>query len=114
MTGGRYSFRLLLKRGVQRAQGSSQHFYYFKCERPRHPNAPQLEGLGEIRVESANRAAGYFTKRSACDPELNARTAGVYVRADPADLNILDSGDAGQRAELLAERLRDRKSIANT
>ena len=27
-------------------------FYFWKGERPRHPNAPQLEGTGEIRVES--------------------------------------------------------------
>jgi len=40
-------------------------FYYWKGERPRHPNAPQLEGTGEIRVESADRATGYWTTRSA-------------------------------------------------
>ena len=28
-------------------------FYYWKGERPRHPNAPQLDGAGEIRLESA-------------------------------------------------------------
>src|SRR5580765_2451625 len=27
-------------------------FYYFKGERPRHPNAPQLDGTGEIRIET--------------------------------------------------------------
>lgn len=25
-------------------------FYYWKGERPMHPNAPQLEGTGEIRI----------------------------------------------------------------
>ena len=39
-------------------------FYYWKGERPRDPNAPQLEGTGEIRLESADRAAGYFTTRA--------------------------------------------------
>ena len=29
----------------------SSVFYYFKGERPRHPNAPQIEGTGEIRLE---------------------------------------------------------------
>ena len=39
-------------------------FYYWKGERPRHPNAPQLDGTGEIRLESADRAAGHWTTRS--------------------------------------------------
>src|SRR5262245_58319474 len=29
-------------------------FYCWKGERPRHPNAPQVEGTGEIRLESAD------------------------------------------------------------
>lgn len=65
-------------------------FYYWKGERPKHPNAPQLEGTGEIRIESADRAAGYFTTRSDADPEVKARTSGVYLRADAEDMNILD------------------------
>ncbi len=48
-------------------------FYFWRGERPRHPNAPQLEGTGEIRVEDADRASGYFTTRSDRDPGLNAR-----------------------------------------
>ncbi len=52
-------------------------FYYWKGERPRHPNAPQLDGIGEIRLESADRAAGYFTTRSDGDPSVNARTSGM-------------------------------------
>src|SRR5262249_15869555 len=36
-------------------------FYFFKGERPRHPNAPQLEGTGEITLESVDRAGGYWT-----------------------------------------------------
>jgi hypothetical protein len=88
-------------------------FYYWNGERPRHPNAPQLCGTGEILLESAERAAGYFTTRSDADPSINARTSGVYVRADPADLGVLDGRDDKARAELLAERLRDWKSIVN-
>jgi hypothetical protein len=88
-------------------------FYYWKGERPRHPNAPQLEGTGEIRVESADRATGYWTTRSDRDPGLNARTSGVYLRADPADLEVLDGGSEEERAELIAQRLRDWKSAAN-
>src|SRR4029450_2024949 len=74
--------------------------YFWKGERPRHPNAPQLEGTGEIRVETVDRATGYWTTRSDRDPALNARTAGVYVRADPSDLQVLD----GEREEERAER----------
>jgi hypothetical protein len=33
-------------------------FYYWKEEPPRDPNASRLDGTGEIRMESADRAAG--------------------------------------------------------
>jgi len=89
-------------------------FYYWNGERPRHPNAPQLCGTGEIRLESADRAAGYFTTRSDADPSINARTSGVYLRAEPEDMGILDGRDDRQRAELIAERLKHWKSITNT
>ena len=88
-------------------------FYYWKGERPRDPNAPQLDGTGEIRTDSADRASGYFTTRADTDPTVNARTAGVYWRARPEDMSILDGGDDRQRAELIAEQLRHWKSIAN-
>src|SRR5207248_10795551 len=87
-------------------------FYYFKGERPRHPNAPQLDGTGEIRIESVDRAAGYFTTHSDADPKVNARTSGVYWRADPEDMSILDGRDDRQRAELIAARVRDWKSLS--
>ena len=86
-------------------------FYYWNGERPRDPNAPELEGTGEIRLESADRAAGYWTTRAQASPDLNARTSGVYVRADPADLTVLEGSDERQRAELIAARLTDWKSI---
>ena len=88
-------------------------FYYWKGERPRDPNAPQLYGTGEIRMESTDRATGYFTTRSDTLPKVNTRTSGVYLRADPGDMTILDGRDDRQRAELIAERLRDWKSITN-
>lgn len=86
-------------------------FYYWNGERPRHPNAPQLHGTGEIRIETPDRAAGYWTTRSDAQPELNARTSGVYLRANPEDMTILDGRDNQQRAELIAERLKHWKSI---
>src|SRR6184192_3465408 len=93
--------------------GPAGIFYFWKGERPRHPNAPQLEGTGEIKVETADRATGYWTTRSDRDPGLNARTAGVYLRADPSDLQVLDDGSEEERAQLIAQRLREWKSAAN-
>ena len=87
--------------------------YFWKGERPRDPNAPQLEGTGEIKVETADRGTGYWTTRSDRDAGLNVRTAGIYLRADPSDLELLDSGTAEERAELIARRLEEWKSAAN-
>jgi hypothetical protein len=87
--------------------------YFWRGERPRSPNAPQLEGTGEITVETTDRANGYWTTRSDRDPELNARTAGVYLRADPSDLEVLDGGTPNERAELIAQRIEEWKSAAN-
>jgi hypothetical protein len=89
-------------------------FYFWNGERPRHPDAPRLEGTGEIKLESEDRANGYWTTRSDRDPELNARTSGIYVRADPGDMAILDSGDVEERKQLITERLRDWESRANS
>ena len=88
-------------------------FYYWKGERPRDPNAPRLDGTGEIRLESEDRAAGYWTTRSETDAGLNARTSGVYLRADAEDLSILDGRDDPRRAELIAQRLAQWKASAN-
>jgi hypothetical protein len=88
-------------------------FYYWKGERPRHPNAPQVDGTGEIKIESVDRAAGYWTTRSDSDPTVSARTSGVYLRADPEDMGTVDGGDERKRAELIAQRLTRWKSICN-
>ena len=89
-------------------------FYYFNAERPRHPGAPQFDGTGEIRLEDTDRAAGYWTTRSEADPALHERTAGVYLRAYPADMAVLDGPDLQARVDLIAERLREWKAIANS
>jgi hypothetical protein len=88
-------------------------FYCWKGERPKDPDAPQLDGTGEIRLESVDRAAGYFTTRADTRPTLNARTSGVYLRAEPEDLTILDGHDDRLRADLIAERLKRWKSITS-
>src|SRR5215831_13784945 len=88
-------------------------FYYWKGERPRHTNAPQLDGTGEIRLESTDRAVGHWMTRSDTHPEINARTSGFYLRANPEDMGVLDGPDDRQRAELIAERLSRWKSTTN-
>jgi hypothetical protein len=72
-----------------------------------------LHGTGEIRIESADRAEGYWTTRSDTSPQISARTSGVYLRADREDLSILDGRDDRKRAELIAERLKNWKSMSN-
>src|SRR5262249_34709559 len=88
-------------------------FYYWRGERPLDPSVPQLHGTGEILLESADRASGYWTTRADANSELNARTSGVYLRADPADLDVLDGNDDKARAELISERVKRWKAIAS-
>jgi hypothetical protein len=88
-------------------------FYYWQGERPRDPNAPELYGTAEIRLESVDRASGYWTTRAANDPSLNARTSGVYWRAEPEDLSVMDGSDDRQRAEMISERLGRWKALTN-
>jgi hypothetical protein len=45
--------------------------------------APQLWGTGEIKLESADRALGYWITRGDTGTKINARTSGIYLRADP-------------------------------
>jgi hypothetical protein len=87
--------------------------YFWRGERPRDPDAPQLEGTGEIKLESIDRASGYWTTRSDREPGVSARTSGIYLRADPADLELLESGADEKRAELIAQRLQEWKSAAS-
>lgn len=98
---------------VREIDDSSGLFYYWNGERPLDPNAPQLHGTGQVKLESADRASGYFTTRADTDLSMNARTSGVYWRAHPDDVNILDGRDDQQRAALIAERLTQWKSVKN-
>jgi hypothetical protein len=86
-------------------------FYYWKGERPLDADAPQLHGTGEIRLESADRGSGYFTTLSDSRSDLNARTAGIYVRAASEELGILDGNDDRQRSRLIAQRLKRWKEV---
>jgi hypothetical protein len=78
-----------------------------------HPNAPALEGTGEIKLESADRANGYFTTRSDGAGTFYAKTSGIYLRADDGDLAVLDGNDR-KRAALIERRLHEWKSAANS
>jgi hypothetical protein len=98
---------------VREREGSAGVFFYWKGERPLDAGTPQLEGVGEIRLESADRASGYFTTRTDADPHVNRRTAGVWWRADPDDLGCLDGRDDKKRAALIAARLKQWKSVRN-
>jgi hypothetical protein len=98
---------------VKEREGSSGVFYYWNGERPLDPNAPQLYGVAEIRLDSPDRASGYFTTRADGDPAVTMRTSGVYWRADPDDLSTLDGRDDQKRAALLAERLAQWKAVRN-
>ena len=109
---GRLSARYWCEASKERKDPSGL-FYYWKGERPRDSNAPHVYGTGEILLESADRASGYFTTRSDPPASVNARTAGVYWRADPQDLSILDGSDDRQRAALIADRPERWKSIVN-
>jgi hypothetical protein len=88
-------------------------FYFWRGERPRQPDAPQLEGTGEIKLESVDRAGGYWTTRSEGAGAFGARTSGIYLRADPGDAAVLD-GNAAERAALIERRLQEWKSLASS
>ena len=96
---------------VKERKEPSGLFYYWKGERPLHVDCPQLYGTGEIRMESAERASGYWTTRADKHPEVDGRTSGDYLRADPEDMSILDGRDDRKRAELIAEQMSHWKSI---
>jgi len=88
-------------------------FYYWNGERPREPNAPGLEGTGEIKLDAADRASGYWISRSQATGEFYARTSGIYLRADPNDMDILDGGDPQARMTLIERRLAEWKAASN-
>jgi hypothetical protein len=60
------------------------------------------------------RAGGYSTTRSQGTDASEARTSGIYLRADPDDAAVLDGNDASERAALIEQRLEEWKSFANS
>ena len=109
---GRLSSRYWSKACRETAEPSGI-FYYWNGERPLDADTPQLNGTGEIQLESADRATGYWTTRSESDPGIKARTSGIYWRADPDDLGILDGRDDRKRAALIKARLKEWEAVRN-
>lgn len=107
---GRLSVRYSSEAVKERKEPSGV-FYHWNGERPLDADGPQLYGTAEIRMESAERASGYWTTRADKHPEVDARTSGVYLRADPGDMSILDGRDDRKRAELIAEQMSHWKSV---
>jgi hypothetical protein len=61
----------------------------------------------EVRVRSA--ASGYHVDVDVSEADREGRVgglAGVYLRADPSDLQVLEGGSEEERAQLIAQRLR--------
>ena len=98
---------------VKEREGSSGVFFIGRASGRWIRTRRSWRESGEIRLESADRASGYFTTRADTDPNVNARTAGVWWRADPDDMSILDGRDDQKRAALIAERLTQWKSVRN-
>jgi hypothetical protein len=89
-------------------------FFFYRGERPRYPNAPEYEGAGEIILESADRASGHWTTKSSGGKRLQAKTSGIFLRADPGDRAALDGHDPDARAALIERRLAEWRAAGNS
>ena len=89
-------------------------FYFWNGERPRHPNAPQLEGTGEITVEIPRPRDRVLDDTFGSRPRAKrAEPPASTFAPTPSDLQVLDGGRQEERAELIAQRLREWKSASN-
>jgi hypothetical protein len=79
-----------------------------------NPGTGTLERLLELAHEVDFAAFAFARDDWTTDgSSVSLPTSGVYLRADPGDMSILDGRDDRRRAELIAERLKDWKSITN-
>ena len=89
-------------------------FYFWKGERPRHPDAPELEGTGEIKLESVDRADGYFTTRSdGTTPSTRGPPASTSAPTRVIAPS-LDGNEPAERAALIERRLEEWSSYASS
>ena len=103
----------ILERSGEGEEGAFGHLLLLEWRTAPGPQRAAVGRDGGDRLESADRAAGYFTTRADTRPKVNARTSGVYLRAEPGDVRTLDEQDNEQRAKLIADRLRHWKSITS-
>ena len=90
-------------------------FYFWRAERPRDPNAPEYEGTGEIRLESVDRANGYYLGSfSSGGDHVHVKTSGIYLRADSHDKAVLEGTDAAERLSLIQRKIEEWRSLAIT
>jgi hypothetical protein len=54
-----------------------------------------------------------MTRPTSLASKANARTSGIYWRAAPEDMGIMDGRDDQKRGELIPERLTHWKSMKN-
>ncbi len=109
---GRLSARWWCQASKEQSEPSGV-FYYWQGERPQNPDTALLHGTGQIVLESTDRASGYFTTGSGAPGSVGPRIAGVYWRAEPGDMSILDGGDYRRRTRLISERLKRWRSITS-
>ena len=62
MAGGWKSVGEILVRSGEGEEGAFGRFLFLEGRTAPDPNAPQLDGVGEILLKSVDRAAGYFTR----------------------------------------------------
>ena len=89
-------------------------FYFWKGERPRHPDAPQLEGTGEIKLESVDRADGYFTHAPTAPTLPRTHIRRPTSAPTQATTPSLDGTNATDRAALIQGRLEARGALWRT
>jgi hypothetical protein len=89
-------------------------FFFYRGERPRYANAPEYEGTGEIVLESADRASGHWTTTSPGGERLQAKTSGIFLRANPGDRAVLDGNDSLARSALIERRLAEWRAAGNS
>jgi hypothetical protein len=82
--------------------------------RPRHPNAPRMEGTARSNWKPSIAPPGTGRHVPIATRRLMPEPSGIYLRADPSDLQEFDGASEEERAELIAYRLREWKSAANT
>jgi len=78
-------------------------FYYWEGDWPGEADARQMFGKGEIVLDGAQQASGYFTARSDGPVDPRERKQVRYYRAGPGDLQTIEAGGDAARALIRAQ-----------